>query len=177
MHFMYATLLLLLLYASYGDIRELRIPNWLCGLILILGLTWNSAVHSFSGFYNGLVGLMIGFVTFSIIRSITGMGAGDVKLMTAVGATVGFRASLSIVGYSIIISGSLAALYLILRKLLNARGCFGDKLPMERTMEPTCAGFCGRKYQMPMAPGITIATGYVLMPKLSPLTEIFLGRF
>lgn len=79
----------LLTLAAVVDVRHRRIPNWIslggmaAGLVL---WTWHSGL---SGFLISMTGLLLGsafFLPFYIAR---GMGAGDVKLMGAVGSFLG----------------------------------------------------------------------------------------
>jgi len=79
----------LLTLAAVMDVRHRRIPNWIslggmaAGLVL---WTWHSGL---SGFLISMTGLLLGsafFLPFYIAR---GMGAGDVKLMGAVGSFLG----------------------------------------------------------------------------------------
>jgi prepilin peptidase CpaA len=84
-----ATALLCAGFASVLDVRERRIPNWLTGPAILAGL----ALHSFASGWSGLAdsalaGLIAGGI-FLIFFLAGGMGAGDVKLMTAVGCITG----------------------------------------------------------------------------------------
>lgn len=80
---------LLLTLAALLDVRQRRIPNWISlgGMLAGLALwTWHAGL---SGLSISLAGLLLGgalFLPFYIAR---GMGAGDVKLMGAVGAFLG----------------------------------------------------------------------------------------
>lgn len=103
-----------LLCASIGsihDVRERRIPNFLCGTSILAGL----ALHMIFGGLRGLgdsaaAGLVAG--TLSLIFWLAGgMGAGDVKLMAAVGCLSGFS-PLSRVLISTAIAGGVFAIIL-----------------------------------------------------------------
>jgi len=78
-----------LLVAAWVDVRAGRIPNWLTFPLASFGLLvhtvnngWDGLVFSFSGLFLGM-----GFLMFFYIKG--GMGAGDVKLLGAIGAIVG----------------------------------------------------------------------------------------
>jgi prepilin peptidase CpaA len=67
------------------------------GLCLLLRAAWNLSEQGGSwsalagmGLLSGVIGLLIGGVLFAIIGALGGMGGGDVKLVAAVGAAVGF---------------------------------------------------------------------------------------
>ena len=72
--------------ALFTDTRRGRIPNWLTFPALGLGV----ALHSFVGGGDGLLfaaeGAALGLGLFLVPFLIGGMGAGDVKLLAALGA-------------------------------------------------------------------------------------------
>jgi prepilin peptidase CpaA len=83
--------------AAVYDVRFRRIPNWLTLSGVLLGLLLNSwfsdprGLHWYEGFTwrTSLAGLGLGFAVYFPLYLLRGMGAGDVKLMAAVGAIVG----------------------------------------------------------------------------------------
>jgi prepilin peptidase CpaA len=86
---MMAALAVVLITAIGTDLRSARIPNWLTfpamGLAL-LGHTWLGGMY---GGLLGLAGLAMGLGLLMPIYVVGAIGAGDVKLMAAVGAFVG----------------------------------------------------------------------------------------
>jgi len=82
-------LLALLGVASCIDLRERRIPNTLSIGGVAIGLTMSSAVWGPSGLLLGICGLLLCLVCLLPFYLTGGMGAGDVKLMAAVGAFLG----------------------------------------------------------------------------------------
>ncbi len=77
------------LYASWIDYAERRVPNWLNALIAVCGLTMQVTFFGGSGVSAGLLGLAVGFGVLIIPWLMHGMGAGDVKLMAAIGCWLG----------------------------------------------------------------------------------------
>jgi prepilin peptidase CpaA len=79
----------LVIIAAIWDIRWRRIPNWLTipGIVLGVGLNW--FLFETPGLRDSLEGLGLAFAVYFVLYLLRGMGAGDVKLMAAVGATVG----------------------------------------------------------------------------------------
>ena len=76
--------------AAVYDVRYRRIPNWLTLSGVLVGLGMNS-IHN-TARYNwrwALMGLGLAFLVYFPLYLLRGMGAGDVKLMAAIGATVG----------------------------------------------------------------------------------------
>jgi prepilin peptidase CpaA len=79
----------LVLVAAVTDIRSRRIPNWLTLLGVLVGLSLNGVTYGLAGVRNSLGGMLLGFSAYLILYLLRAMGAGDVKLMAALGAIVG----------------------------------------------------------------------------------------
>ena len=74
--------------ACATDLRTSRIPNLLTFSAAAAGLAW----HAFGGWAplaSALGGLALGLLLFLPIYLLRGMGAGDVKLLAALGAWLG----------------------------------------------------------------------------------------
>ncbi len=71
-----------------------------------------------TGFASGLVGMLAGWVPFWIMNRTGGMGGGDVKLMAAVGAAVGFPMVVACLVCIAIVGGVQATLQLLWDGLL-----------------------------------------------------------
>jgi prepilin peptidase CpaA len=124
---------LIALVAAFTDIRWRRVPNWLTGAALLLGLTLNLvlpvAAVGLSGLPGGLLtwllGAALGFVflfPFYAIR-LNGLGhlfgAGDVKLLATIGAIVGPQAIISIALYSAIAGAVQSVLIMAQRRRIG----------------------------------------------------------
>jgi prepilin peptidase CpaA len=80
---------MLVLIAAFFDLRARRIPNWLCALGLLLGLLWNLHDRGWEGFWLALGGAALALMVYVPLFLLRAMGAGDGKLMAAVGAFLG----------------------------------------------------------------------------------------
>jgi len=78
-----------ILWASWIDYKERRVPNWLNVAIATVGFMAQGYYFGISGLWVGLLGLLVGFTTLIIPWLMHGMGAGDVKLMMAIGVWLG----------------------------------------------------------------------------------------
>jgi prepilin peptidase CpaA len=77
------------LYASWIDYAERRVPNWLNAALAVIGLTLQATYFGWNGVGYGLLGLLVGFAVLIVPWLMHGMGAGDVKLMMAIGTWLG----------------------------------------------------------------------------------------
>jgi prepilin peptidase CpaA len=79
----------LVLTAAVTDFRRRRIPNWLTLGGVLMGLLLHTATGGWAGLGLATKGMLLGFGVYFILYVLHAMGAGDVKLMAAIGAMVG----------------------------------------------------------------------------------------
>jgi prepilin peptidase CpaA len=86
-----AALLVLLVAAALIDSRTVRIPNWLtsAGLLTGLGFAVLGSPSALDGAAGALGGIGVALLVFVPLWVVRALGAGDVKLMLAVGAFLG----------------------------------------------------------------------------------------
>lgn len=77
------------LYASWIDFAERRVPNWLNLALILVGFAVQVMYYGGSGAWVGFLGMWTGFGLLIIPWMMHGMGAGDVKLMAAIGVWLG----------------------------------------------------------------------------------------
>ncbi|HEY3457782.1 MAG TPA: prepilin peptidase [Bryobacteraceae bacterium] len=75
--------------AGLYDLRTRKIPNWLNLSGVILGVGLNTLLLHGHGIVVALLGLGLSLLIYIPLYLIRGMGAGDVKLMAAVGSIAG----------------------------------------------------------------------------------------
>lgn len=96
------------------DLAHHKIPNWLTYSGVVLGLVLGALLGGgWSGLGNAGLGFLTGFGPMLLMYMGGGLGAGDVKLMGAVGALLGFPAALNALIASILVGGFCAALILL----------------------------------------------------------------
>ena len=117
-------LLLLVLPAARWDIRYRRIPNWLCLSGIMAGIGLNTFLYETPGLWMSLEGIGLAFAIYFPLYLLHGMGAGDVKLMAAVGAIAGWQNWLGILVLTSL-CGAAAGLVLIARNR-RFRGTFDN---------------------------------------------------
>ena len=111
-------LLALVVIAGVIDYRSYRIPNWLTFGGALVGLVSSTLVagQPWDGFLWALAGLAGGFAMLIPLYALRVMGAGDVKLMAAVGAFLGFPGILYAVLFTFIAGGLAAVAFAIVHK-------------------------------------------------------------
>lgn len=75
--------------ACVCDIRARRIPNWLTFSGVCAGFLLHGMTGGWTGLGVSLEGMLVGFGAYLLLYCLRAMGAGDVKLMAAVGAITG----------------------------------------------------------------------------------------
>ena len=98
------------------DLRQGRIPNRLTYGSLVLGLVLRVILGGWRGAFDGLMAGLVGGGVFLLLFLVRGMGAGDVKLMTAIGMWAGLRHVVAIMLVTAIAGGILALGYMGARK-------------------------------------------------------------
>jgi prepilin peptidase CpaA len=112
-----AILLTLVLGAAVYDVRYRRIPNWLTVGGVLIGLAMNTFLYQgWPGLRLSLAGFGVGFGVYLVLYALRAMGAGDVKLMAAVGATVGWENWFGIFVITAVIGGAMAVILVIAKK-------------------------------------------------------------
>lgn len=82
-------LLAIIIISIYSDLRYRRIYNWMVFSAATGGLALNLAAGGAAGLRSSLAGMLLGVGLLLIPFLLGGMGAGDVKLLGAVGALKG----------------------------------------------------------------------------------------
>src|SRR4051794_21987066 len=113
-------LLVVLLTAATFDVLYRRIPNWLTVSGVVLGIAMNTLIGTpEAGIVFSLIGLAVAFGLYAALYSLRAMGAGDVKLMAAVGALVGWERWFGIFFVTALIGGVMAMILVVSRGRLQ----------------------------------------------------------
>ena len=96
------------LLAAWMDWRTRKIPNWLTVSGFLVGIAINSYIHGWQGAKASLEGAGLALVLLLPLVMLRGLGAGDWKLMGAVGAFVGPVLFVFVLVGSILVSGAMA---------------------------------------------------------------------
>lgn len=108
-----------ILLASWIDYAQRRVPNWLNGTLLLLGLVAQAWFFGWSGVGAGVLGMLVGFGLLIVPWLMHGMGAGDVKLMAAIGVWIGPWLTLWSFAAGAVIGGLAAVVMIVSSGRLN----------------------------------------------------------
>ncbi|CZR10366.1 A24 family peptidase [Trichococcus ilyis] len=173
-----ALLLVLILASGFWDLKERKIPNKITFTGMLIGLLFNIITGGWTGLLQGILGLFAGLAIFFVPFAMGGMGAGDVKLMGAIGALMGWRFSVMTALYSAIVGGIMVLFHLLytgklretlkkmLYALINFLLQFAIRLGYNETVYKAHERFSkkGQDYKKIYIPyGVAIAGGAVLV--------------
>ena len=101
--------------ATFSDLLSHRIPNKLTAPVALLGLLLQAWFNGWAGLADGFLGMLVGFFAFLPFYLARWMAAGDIKLLMAVGACLGWRLGL-LAGLSTLLIGAIVAFMFLLIK-------------------------------------------------------------
>lgn len=108
------------LVGGVHDLFTRRIPNWLTFPALLLGIAAQFYFNGLAGGGDAVLGALLGFGLFFPIHLFGYMGAGDVKLLMAIGAWVGWKECWQVAVLAVIIGASYALVEIVYRGRLKA---------------------------------------------------------
>ncbi|HHX01604.1 MAG TPA: prepilin peptidase [Firmicutes bacterium] len=124
-----AVLLLAIILVCYFDGRYRIIPNKLIAAIMAIGLATNVIISGWQGLVFSAAGFSAGLLILIIPFLLGGIGAGDVKLLAAIGCLLGPAFAASSFLYGAIIGGIWAVVVLFKQKsLFQSLKAIGYKL-------------------------------------------------
>jgi prepilin peptidase CpaA len=84
-----AIIIAVALVACVIDLRERRIPNWLTFGAALAGVIFQVWTGGVDGLKTAALGWVVGAAIFFLPFALGGLGAGDIKLLAALGAWIG----------------------------------------------------------------------------------------
>ena len=174
---MTAMVLLFTSAAVFNDLRTRRIPNWLTVPSLVLALIVHGChglvVHGYRGLMDellfSLLGFAAGFGVLFFLWLIGGGGAGDVKMMAALGAWLGWKWTLVVFLGSAVVTLLLSTVRMACRLIARVTAGSGDVPPSGKRSgghaDPVRSGGKGERAQrfpVPYAVPVAVSTWVVL---------------
>lgn len=99
--------------SGFKDVQERRIPNKITVTAIVMGWVFGLLSSGWEGFIQSFIGTIVGLTIFLIPFVLGGMGAGDVKLLAAIGSLMGWRFAVNSAIYSALIGGIMVLVVLI----------------------------------------------------------------
>ena len=169
----YWVVTLFVIVAAYIDGKELRVPNTLTYPMIIAGWIYSMIAYGMAGegWYVGLgwslAGTAVGLATLLPAYAIGGMGAGDVKMMAAIGAWVYCETTFYAFCVSAIVGAVLAVIMILSAKQTTKHAnqfmFILNEIMTVRNPETLATIATERKSSMRLLPyGIPIAIGTVI---------------
>ena len=107
---------LLALVAGYTDWRWRRIPNWLTVPGFLAGIVANSVAYGWPGWKLSLGGAGLGLLLLFPFVFIRALGAGDWKLVGAMGGCLGSHQILTVLAGAVLVAGVMAMALVIYKR-------------------------------------------------------------
>jgi prepilin peptidase CpaA len=99
--------------AATVDIWTFKVHNVLTLPLLLTGLTYHGISDGLTGFGFSLAGAGLGFATLILFYAAGGIGAGDVKLITGIGAWLGVTMTWQVILIAGVATGAYALVLLL----------------------------------------------------------------
>lgn len=161
------------LWASWFDYSQRRVPNRLNLTLILAGFLAQGVYFGMAGIGSGILGLVLGFGLLIVPWLMHGMGAGDVKLLAAIGVWLGPMLTLYSFCVGVAIGGIVAIIMIVstgrLRMACTNMGVILVKMCNPQTMfsEFGSAKSFGETSQLlPYGVPLTVGTLVILAAKM-----------
>ncbi|MDU0200227.1 A24 family peptidase [Paenibacillus sp. MAH-36] len=108
--------------AFVTDVRKAVIPNILTISGAVVGIMLNVSISGMNGLTFSLIGAGSALMAMFLLYLIGALGAGDVKLFTAIGAMMGFSFVFQLMLYSILCAALIGLVLLLMHKQMAETG-------------------------------------------------------
>lgn len=117
----YAVLFSMLILAVVMDMRRYRVKNQLIGAGMAAGLCIRLLESGMPGIIQWAAGIALPFVLLFGLYYISALGAGDIKLFSAIGAILGPCALIKLITASFVLAAMMSMILMIYRKNFRQR--------------------------------------------------------
>ncbi len=109
----------ILLIGAVMDIRSKKIPNWLTFPVAAIAIVYHTSMNGISGLLFSLEGIGLGIAILLPFYLLGGMGAGDAKLLGAIGGLLGPHGVFTAFLFTALVGGIYALVLLALHGYLK----------------------------------------------------------
>lgn len=114
----YVIITSILVLAVYYDLRTFKIPNVICGMGCLIGLVYMFFEEGPTGLWKSCLGILLPVISLFVLFCIRVIGAGDIKLISAIGAFVS-RDVIWVILISFLLAG-IYGMFLYLKRIVSA---------------------------------------------------------
>ena len=118
---MLVELLILMALAVISDFKTYKIKNVFVLPFVAAGLVTNLVLTGTGGLLDSALGALVPVILLFFLYSLRMLGAGDIKLFSAIGAVAGLRFGLFTMAYALISGGIIALVLIAVRRNGAAR--------------------------------------------------------
>ncbi|MHC4481716.1 MAG: A24 family peptidase [Planctomycetota bacterium] len=123
-HWAYYVLAIVLVAASYTDVRDGKIPYYITYPGVLVGLIGHAITGGLTGrgelaigLSGSALGLAVGFLPWALVWQVGLIGGGDAKVMGAIGALSGWRFTLAATFYGFAAALVMAIIVMVARRI------------------------------------------------------------
>lgn len=109
-------LFITLILSLYFDYRYSKIKNFIVYPAILSGLLINLIIPGTIGLKKSFLGIILPFIILFLLYIFKFLGAGDVKLFSAIGSIMGLKFVIYCMVYSFLFGGFLALIIMVIRK-------------------------------------------------------------
>jgi prepilin peptidase CpaA len=117
----YILIILLLTISLYTDTKAYKIKNNVIVLFLLTGLIINYVYLGVNGIQIWFIGFIVPFIVLFILFVVRMIGAGDIKLISAIGGILGIEFLINASIYIITVAAIIAIIKMIRHKQFRSR--------------------------------------------------------
>ena len=142
-------------WAARADLLTHRVPNRLTGCLLCVGLALGLSLDGWHGLEAATLGTLVGLGILLPFHLLRAMGAGDVKLLAALGSLLGPHWTFLAGMYTLLIGGVLAIGYVVVGSVRAAAAPERASL-MARLQKASARAYQMRRERFPYAIAISL---------------------
>ncbi len=162
------------LIAGVMDVWKFKVYNALTVPLLLSGLVYHGIAGGTQGLLESATGVLFGFAALIAVYAMGGMGAGDVKLMAAVGAWLGMPLTFWVFVLSafasgtyavmlILLAGNLRETWIDLQIILYRILAFGHQLGADSRLEAEVKRADGHRRLVPFGAMVAVGLAIILI--------------
>ena len=107
--------------ALLSDIKTYKVKNAVTLSFIFIGAITNLCRDGTGGLFISLIGILIPVILFAPLYALRMLGAGDIKLFSAIGAVMGIRFISCVMAFSFLSGGVIALLLMLARRNFRQR--------------------------------------------------------